>query len=85
MKTESEDVKIGTVLKDIPKFMSSIWNMKSPQIIIPIITGVSNFKNWKNQKLEDQFKKGVYFLLAFFFVIFGQNGYVCGPFCLKRR
>ena len=47
------------LLNNIPKFMSTIWNMKSPQIIIPIITGVSNFKNWKNQKLEEQFKKGI--------------------------
>jgi hypothetical protein len=51
--------KPNDLLKNIPKFMSTIWNMKSPQIIIPIITGVSNFKNWKNQKLEEQFKKGI--------------------------
>ena len=46
-------------LKNIPKFMSSVWHMRTPQIIIPIVTGVSNFKNWKNQKLEEQFKKGI--------------------------
>jgi hypothetical protein len=39
--------------------MTSIWQMKSPQIIISIITGVTNFKNWKNQKLEEQFRRGL--------------------------
>ena len=51
--------KPNELFKNIPKFMATIWNMNSPQIIIPIITGVSNFKNWKNQKLEEQFKKGI--------------------------
>ena len=46
-------------LRNIPKFMSSVWAMKSPQIIIPIITGITNFKNWKNQKLEEQFRHGI--------------------------
>ena len=27
-------------LRNVPKFMSTVWNMKSPQIIIPIITGM---------------------------------------------
>lgn len=26
-------------LRNIPRFMKSVWQMKSPQIIIPIITG----------------------------------------------
>ncbi len=39
--------------------MSTVWKLKNPKIIIPIITGVTNFKNWKNRKLEDQFKHGI--------------------------
>ncbi len=39
--------------------MSTMWKLKKPKIIIPIITGVTNFKNWKNRKLEDQFKRGI--------------------------
>ena len=50
---------LGGQLADVPKFMSCVWNMKSPQIIIPIITGLSNFKNWKNRKLEEQFRRGI--------------------------
>ncbi len=46
-------------LSNLPKFMNFVWNMKTPQIIIPIITGISNFKNWKNQKLEEQFRRGI--------------------------
>lgn len=26
-------------LRNIPRFMKSVWQMKSPQIIIPLITG----------------------------------------------
>jgi len=46
-------------LPDVPKFMATVWNMKSPQIIIPIVTGIKNFKNWKNQKLEEKFRRGL--------------------------
>jgi hypothetical protein len=45
--------------RNLPKFMSIVWKLKNPKIIIPIITGVTNFKNWKNRKLEDQFKRGI--------------------------
>lgn len=54
-----ENLKINEQLKLIPKFMSKAWSMKSPQIIIPIVTGVTNFKNWRNQKLEEQFRRGI--------------------------
>ena len=54
-----KDELISEQFRNIPKFMSHIWNMKSPQIIIPIITGLKNFKNWKNQKLEEQFRRGI--------------------------
>ena len=51
--------KLCDQLRNIPKFMTAVWGLKSPQIIIPIITGISNFKNWKNQKLEEQFRRGI--------------------------
>ena len=56
---QDETGKLSEELRNIPKFMSTIWNMKSPQIIIPIVTGVTNFKNWKNKKLEEQFRRGL--------------------------
>lgn len=37
------DTQISTEfhqLRNIPRFMKSVWQMKSPQIIIPIITGL---------------------------------------------
>ena len=52
-------IRIGEQLRFIPKFMSTEWGLKTPKIIIPIITGVTNFKNWKNGKLEEQFKRGL--------------------------
>jgi hypothetical protein len=52
-------VRPNEQLRHIPKFMSTMWKLKKPKIIIPIITGVTNFKNWKNRKLEDQFKRGI--------------------------
>ena len=58
-KIDESNSKINEQLKWIPRFMTSIWQMKSPQIIISIITGVTNFKNWKNQKLEEQFRRGL--------------------------
>jgi hypothetical protein len=53
------DKNLSEQLRNVPKFMSTVWNLKSPQIIIPIITGVTNFKNWKNQKLEEKFRRGL--------------------------
>ena len=43
----------------IPEFVSTVWKLKNPTIIISIIAGVTNFKNWKNGKLEDEFKRGI--------------------------
>jgi hypothetical protein len=60
---EKDENNLITGLKEqfrnLPKFMSIVWKLKNPKIIIPIITGVTNFKNWKNRKLEDQFKRGI--------------------------
>jgi hypothetical protein len=49
---------VNDQLRKIPKFMKIIWNLDNPKIIIPIITGL-NLKNWKNKKLEEQFKRGI--------------------------
>lgn len=51
--------KTNHELKNIPKFMSTVWGMKSPQIIISIVTGTGNFRNWKNRKLEQSFRRGL--------------------------
>ncbi|RNA27855.1 transient receptor potential cation channel subfamily M member 2-like isoform X2 [Brachionus plicatilis] len=67
-------------LKNIPRFMKSVWQMKSPKIIIPIITEltrIKNFKNWKNQKLEEQFQQGIIKLANktdIWFITNGING-----------
>jgi hypothetical protein len=51
--------KLINQMKNIPKFMATVWGMKSPQIIISIVTGTSNFRNWKNKKLEQSFRRGL--------------------------
>lgn len=52
-------VRSNESLRQIPNFMSHIWGLKNPKIILPIITGIGNFKNWKNKKLEEQFQRGI--------------------------
>jgi hypothetical protein len=59
LKSDSSSFKINEQLRDVPRYMSTVWNLKSPQIIIPIITGLTNFKNWRNKKLEEDFHRGL--------------------------
>ena len=40
----------------LPDFISSVWKLKNPKILISL---VSCSKNFKNRKLQDQFKKGI--------------------------
>jgi hypothetical protein len=39
--------------------MAIRWLKRSPKIIIPIVTGLNHFKNWKNQKQINKFKRGL--------------------------
>lgn len=70
-------------LLDVPKFMSFVWRLKSPQIIIPIITGI-NWKNWKNRKLEEQFRRGIIKAAKkteMWFITNGINGGISSMVC----
>ncbi|XP_076076624.1 transient receptor potential cation channel subfamily M member-like 2 isoform X3 [Mytilus galloprovincialis] len=44
---------------DLTFFMDKFWNMRSPKIVLSIISGVHHFKVWKNPRMKDQFKKGI--------------------------
>ena len=39
--------------------MAIRWLKRSPKIIIPVVTGLNHFKNWKNQKQINKFKRGL--------------------------
>ncbi len=75
-------IRVHEQLRYIPKFMSAVWKLKNPKIIIPIITGVTNFKNWKNRKLEDQFKQGIIKVCCFLFCL---NQFVLGFVFFSRQ
>ncbi|XP_071134130.1 transient receptor potential cation channel subfamily M member-like 2 [Mytilus edulis] len=44
---------------ELTYFMERFWNMRSPKIVLSIMSGVRNEKIWKNPRLRDQFKKGL--------------------------
>jgi hypothetical protein len=44
---------------ELSYYMERYWNMRSPKIVLSLISGVRHFKPWKNSRLKDQFKKGI--------------------------
>ena len=52
-------VSVNTDVEDLVKFMAIRWLKRSPKIIIPVVTGLNHFKNWKNQKQINKFKRGL--------------------------
>jgi hypothetical protein len=52
-------VSVNSDIEDVVRFMAIKWLRKSPKIIIPIVTGLSHFKSWKNQKQLNKFKRGI--------------------------
>jgi hypothetical protein len=65
MKTKSTQksyyvrVSVDADVEEVAKFIATKWLKKSPKIIIPIITGLSHFKTWKNEKQLNKFKRGI--------------------------
>ncbi|KAL3880135.1 hypothetical protein ACJMK2_032401 [Sinanodonta woodiana] len=51
-------VPADTVPEQITSFMSTYWQMRSPKIVLSVISDIKHFKPWKNQKLRDDFQKG---------------------------
>ena len=49
-------VSVDCDIEEIAKFIALKWLKRSPKIILPIITGLSHFKTWKNQKQLNKFK-----------------------------
>lgn len=60
------------------KFVSLKWLKRTPKIIIPIITGLSHFKTWKNQKQLNKFKRGIIKAAYTTELIYITNGYNMG-------
>lgn len=52
-------MSVDSDIDEIGKFIASKWIKKNPKIIIPIITGLSHFQTWKNQKQLNKFKRGI--------------------------
>ena len=52
-------VSVNSDIEDVVKFMATRWLKRSPKIILPIVTGLTHFKPWKNQKQINKFKRGL--------------------------
>ncbi|OWF47104.1 Transient receptor potential cation channel trpm [Mizuhopecten yessoensis] len=48
-----------TVSWDVAHFLGSYWKMRSPKIVLSVISGVKHFKPWKNLRFKKQFQKGI--------------------------
>ena len=59
IKSHYVRVSADADIEEVAKFISLKWLKKSPKIILPIITGLSHFKTWKNQKQLNKFKRGI--------------------------
>ena len=59
LKIRNNNYVIIHLSDDLEKIKLFLLKLKNPEIIISIITGVTNLKNWKNKKLEDEFKRGI--------------------------
>ena len=52
-------MSVDADIDEVAKFIFLKWFKKNPKIIITIITGLTHFKNWKNQKQLTKFKRGI--------------------------
>ena len=39
--------------------MAKYWGLRSPKIVLSIISDIIDYKPWKNQRLKDDFEKGI--------------------------
>ncbi|XP_022323165.2 transient receptor potential cation channel subfamily M member-like 2 isoform X2 [Crassostrea virginica] len=52
-------VSADTPSEEVARFMGSYWKMRSPKIVLSVISGVKHFRPWKNNRLKEQFQKGI--------------------------
>ncbi|XP_052825070.1 transient receptor potential cation channel subfamily M member 2 [Octopus bimaculoides] len=52
-------VPTDTSVEDLADFMGLFWRMRSPKIVLSVVSGIKHFKGWKNPKLKEQFQKGI--------------------------
>ncbi len=49
-------LEFGEKINVLPDFISSVWKLKNPKILISLVRWSKNFVN---RKIQDQFKKGI--------------------------
>ncbi|XP_061163971.1 transient receptor potential cation channel subfamily M member 1-like [Saccostrea echinata] len=52
-------VSADTPSEAVAHFMGTYWKMRSPKIVLSVISGVKHFRPWKNNRLKEQFQKGI--------------------------
>jgi len=52
-------VDANTPLTALTEFMANFWGLKNPNIVLSVISSEDNFRPWKNQRLKDDFQKGI--------------------------
>lgn len=52
-------VPTDTSVEDLADFMGLYWRMRSPKIVLSVVSGIKHFKGWKNPRLKEQFQKGI--------------------------
>lgn len=52
-------VSAETPSEEVTRFMGTYWKMRSPKIVLSVISGVKHFRPWKNNRLKEQFQKGI--------------------------
>ncbi|KAL5012942.1 hypothetical protein ScPMuIL_011493 [Solemya velum] len=48
-----------TSTEEMSSFIATYWRMRSPKIVLSVISGVKHFKAWKSQRTKLQFQKGI--------------------------
>ena len=46
-------------LRALQEFMTNEWKLKPPKIVIPVLSGITNHKPFKNPKMIESFKNGI--------------------------
>lgn len=64
-------VSADTPSEEVTRFMGTYWKMRSPKIVLSVISGVKHFRPWKNNRLKEQFQKGItkVYLMQWFLII----------------
>ncbi|KAK3100144.1 hypothetical protein FSP39_015318 [Pinctada imbricata] len=52
-------INYDTYCEEVSHFMGAYWRMRSPKIVVSVISGVKHFKGWKNKHLRKQFQRGI--------------------------